>query len=103
MGPLLLSRNGYKCILPCCYFTKWSEAILFKDKSDYSVSSALFKLQCEKGAASIFIHDQVIEFTNCVNNELCRLMDITKKIATAYNPMTNGLDERWNSTLHSES
>ena len=26
-------------------------------------------------------------------------MDITKKIAVAYHPMTNGLDERWNGTL----
>ena len=35
----------YKYILTCCcYFTKWSEAILLKDKSAYSVANALFKL-----------------------------------------------------------
>ena len=27
------------------------------------------------------------------------MMQITKRIATAYHPMTNGLDERWNQTL----
>ena len=100
VGPLPMSKNGYKYILTCCcYFTKWSEAIPLKDNSASSVASALFKLQCEKGAASVFIHDQGTEFINCVNNELCHLLDITKRIATACHPMTNGLDERWNGTL----
>ena len=69
------------------------------ERQECLFASALFKLQCEKGAASVFIHDQGTEFKSCVNNELCCLMDITKRIATAYHPMTNGLDERWNGTL----
>ena len=83
VGPLPMSKNGYKYILTCCcYFIKWSEAIPLKDKSASSVASALFKLQSEKGAASVFIHDQGTEFINCVNNELCHLMDTRKRIAT---------------------
>ena len=46
----------------------------------------------------MFIHDQGTEFINGVNSEPCRLMDISKRIATAYHPMTNSLDERWNGT-----
>ena len=100
VGPLPATVSGYKYILTCCcYFTKWAEAIPIKDKTAYTVASALYKLQCEKGAAAVFIHDQGTEFINQVNDELCRLMDISKRIATAYHPMTNGLDERWNGTL----
>ena len=100
VGPLQTSQHGNKYILTCCcYFTKWTEAIPLKDKSAFSVASALFKLLCEKGAASVFIHDQGTEFINGINSQLCRLMNITKWIATAYHPMTNGLDECWNGTL----
>ena len=52
-----------------------------------------------RGQPLFFIHDHGTEFINGINSELCRLMNITKRIATAYHPMTNGLDERWNGTL----
>ena len=42
---------------------------------------------------------QGTEFVNQVNNKLCEMMKTTKRIATAYHPMTNGFDERWNQTL----
>ena len=45
VGPLQTSQHCNKYILICCcYFTKWTEAIPLKDKSAFSVASALFKL-----------------------------------------------------------
>ena len=44
----------------------------------------------------ILFHDQGTEVVNQVNDELSRLMDISKWIAIAYHPLTNGLDECWN-------
>lgn len=100
VGPLQTTTQGSKYILTCCcYFTKWTEAIPIKDKTALTVAKVLFTLQCQKGSASVFIHDQGTEFVNQVNNELCNLMHISKRIATAYHPMTNGMDERWNQTL----
>ena len=59
VGPLQTTQDGNKYMLTaCCYFTKWVEAIAIKDKTANTVASELFKLQCQKGAASIFIHDQ---------------------------------------------
>ena len=99
-GPLQTTQDGNKYMLTaCCYFTKWVEAIAIKDKTANTVASELFKLQCQKGAASIFIHDQGTEFVNKVNDKMCQLMGIQKRISTAYHPQTNGLDERWNQTL----
>ena len=48
---------------------------------------------------SSYIHDQGTEFVNKVNDKMCQLMGIQKRISTAYHPQTNGLDERWNQTL----
>ena len=100
VGPLKETPEGYRYLLTCCcYFTKWTEAIPIKDKEAYTIAKELFKLECDKGAAYIFIHDQGTEFVNQVNDKLCQLMQTTKRIATAYHPMTNGMDERWNQTL----
>ena len=70
-----------------------------KDKTAYTVTTTFYKLQSEKEEPSVFIHDQGNELINQVNDELCQLMDISKRIATAYHPMTNGLDEHWNGNL----
>ena len=83
----------------CCYFTKWTEAIPIKDKTAYTIAKELFKLECDKGAAFIFIHDQGTEYVNQVISKLCEMMQTTKRIVTASHPMTNELDERWNQTL----
>ena len=100
VGPLQTTKNGNNVILTCCcYFTKWAEARPLKDKSALTVANELYKLQCEKGAASILSHDQGTEFINQIHEEMCQKMDISKRIATAYHPTTNGLDERWNGTL----
>ena len=100
VGPLQTSQSGNKYLLTaCCYFTKWTEAIPIKDKTASTVAQVLYKLLCEKGVACVFIHDQGTEFVNVINDEMCAMLNIEKRIATAYHPMTNGLDERWNQTL----
>ena len=38
-------------------------------------------------------------FTGLVNQELCRLLNISKLRTTAYHPQTNGALERWHGCL----
>ena len=66
-----------------------------KNKTAKTVAMELFKLQCQKGAASIFIHDQGTEFVNQVNQELCSMMGISKRMSTAHHPMINGKMLNW--------
>ena len=67
-----------------CYFTKWTEDNPIKDKTTVTVAQVLCK---------------GTEFVDEINCELCSLLNIEKRIATAYFSMTNGLGEPWNQTL----
>jgi hypothetical protein len=68
VGPLATTKNGNRYLLTCCcYFTKWAEAVPLEDKTAETVATELFRLQCQKGSASIFIHDQGTEFVNQIN------------------------------------
>ncbi len=47
----------------------------------------------------IQITDQGREFVNSMRENLQILTGVNHRIATAYHPQTNGLDERFNKTL----
>ena len=87
IGTLKDTVDGYKYILTvCCYYTKWSDAIPIKDKRAITIAIELYKLMCRYGPANVFIHDQGSEFANQVNGELCRLMKVQRRMASAYHP-----------------
>ena len=75
---LQTTKSGHKYLLTAsCYFTKWTEAVQIQDKKAATVVNVLFKMLCEKGVASVFIHDQGTEFVNEINEMLCSMMGIS--------------------------
>ena len=51
------------------------------------------------GCFKVCISDQGHEFVNSLNEKLFSLTGIEHRIASAYHPQTNGLDERLNQTV----
>ena len=54
---------------------------------------------CEFGCIETLITDQGREFVNELNDIICAKLQIDHRIASAYHPQTNGLQERFNQTL----
>lgn len=51
------------------------------------------------GIPAVITTDQGSEFKNKLNDELMKTFNIDHRLATAYHPQDNGLDERFNQTL----
>ena len=51
------------------------------------------------GCFQICISDQGREFVNEINNNLFALARVEHRVSSAYDPQTNGLDERMNQTI----
>jgi hypothetical protein len=66
-----------------------------RDKSTYSIASALFVLFCDIGFPRIVQSDNGPEFVNAELKELIQLSQMDHRLITAYHPRANGLVERW--------
>lgn len=99
IGPLPKSRNGnqYICGLTD-YFSKWPIAEAIPSKSAAEVASVLIRAICTYGCFETLITDQGREFVNQLNDVICEKLNIDHRIASAYHPQTNGLQERFNQT-----
>ena len=101
VGPLPLSDKGnkYICVITDP-FTKWAEAIAIPNKSDQSVSEAIFNgLICRHSVPKFIRTDQGTEFTNNLMLRLMDRMNIRHKKTCPYYPQANGHVERFNRTL----
>jgi transposase InsO family protein len=65
-----------------------------KDKSMYSIPSALFVLFCDIGFLRIVQSDNGPEFVNALLKELFQLSQMDHRLITAYHPRANKLAER---------
>ena len=78
---------------------KISSAAPLKHKSAAEVAQFFLNIICEFGCIETLIIDQGREFVNELNDIICAKLQIDHKIASAYHPQTNGLQERFNQTL----
>ena len=69
-------------------------------RSSKAFNTLIVAFRLQQGASSwLCISDQGREFVNSLNEKLFLLTGTEHRIASAYHPQTNGLDERLNQTV----
>ena len=102
VGPLKKSSKGNKWILTVeDYLSKWPEAIPLPDSKAHTIAVALLDhVIARHSAPRVILSDRGQNFLSSVVRELCNLFDTRKVHSSAYRPQTQGLVERWHSTLY---
>lgn len=101
LGPLLKNKEGYEYILVCIdSFTRWIEAFPVRTQSAKETASVLFReIFCRYGAPRVLFSDRGRNFMSKLINAMCEMFEITQHHTSAYDPNTNGLVGRQNSTI----
>ena len=100
MHTVLTNYYLYRNLVKCTdYFTKWPEAQPLTSMSAEGVAHFLLSLITRFGCFQVCISDQGHEFVNSLNEKLFEMAGIEHRVASAYHPQTNGLDERMNQTV----
>ncbi|ELR14136.1 integrase core domain containing protein [Acanthamoeba castellanii str. Neff] len=96
-----LSARGNKYLLIFMdYLTKWPEAVALPNKKADTVARAFVEhVVCRHGAPESLLSDRGKEFMNRVLKEVNALLKISKLNTSPYHPQTDGMVERFNSTI----
>jgi len=103
MGPLPLSASGNRYILVIMdHFSKWVEAIAVPTADGATTASCFVdRIVCHFGRPNIVIADNGSHFANKHVSALLSALGIEYRHGQPYHPQTQGLVERFNSTLAS--
>ncbi len=97
--PLTLDGNQYAVVF-IDYLTKWVEVFAVADQKAETIAKLLVEgVICRRGAPQELLSDHGANFLSDLVLEVCKLFDIKKVNTSGYHPQTNGLCERFNSTL----
>ena len=97
--PLTLDGNQYAVVF-IDYLTKWVEVFAVSDQKAETIAKLLVEgVICRHGAPQELLSDRGANFLSDLVLEVCKLFDIKKVNTSGYHPQTNGLCERFNSTL----
>jgi len=91
VGPLTETRRGNKYLVVATeYLTRWPEAVAVPDKSAEGIHRFLMGLVCRYGSCHILLHDQGREFNNQLCRDLCKQLQTSQAMTSAYHPQSNG-------------
>ena len=97
--PLTESGNQYVVIF-LDYLTKWVEAFAVPDQSATTIAKLLVEeIFCRHGAPEHLLSDRGANFLSSLIQDVCKYLNIKKVNTSGYHPQTDGLVERFNSTL----
>ena len=97
--PLTLEGNQYALVF-IDYLTKWVEVVAIPDQKAETIARHFVEcVVCRHGAPHELLSDRGANFLSELVTEVCRLFDVQKINTSGYHPQTNGLCERFNSTL----
>ena len=97
--PLTLDGNQYVVVF-IDYLTKWVEAFAVADQTAETIARLFVEgVVCRHGAPQELLSDRGANFLSDLVSEVCKLFDVKKLNTSGYHPQTNGLCERFNSTL----
>ncbi len=101
LGPLPQTESNNVYILVVIeYFTKWVECYPLKDITAYSVADVFCREYITHyGLPQMIITDQGRQFESKLYQEMCTMLGIDKRRGTPFHPRTDGLSERFMSTL----
>ena len=97
--PLTARGNQYVVIF-MDYFTKWPEAFAVSDQSAETIAKLFTEeIMCRHGIPEELLSDQGANFLSNLIQELCKILGMRKLNTSSYHPQTNGMVEKFNSTL----
>ena len=92
--PLTLEGNQYALVI-IDYLTKWVEVVAIPDQRAETIAKMFVEHVCRHGAP----RELLSNFLSDLVAEVCKLFSVQKLNTSGYHPQTNGLCERFNSTL----
>jgi len=97
--PLTLDGNQYVVVF-IDYLTKWVEAFAVADQTAETIARLFVEgVVCRHGAPQELLSDRGANFLSDLVSEVCKLFGVKKLNTSGYHQQTNGLCERFNSTL----
>ena len=97
--PVTESGNKYVVVF-ADYFTKWVEAFAVPNQTAETIARLLVEeIFCRHGAPEHLMSDRGANFLSELVLEICKQLQIKKVNTSGYHPQTNGLVEKFNSTL----
>lgn len=102
VGPIDRSRSGNKYILTICdYATRYPEAIPLPSTEAGRIAKHLVEVFSRVGIPEEILTDQGANFMSALLQDVYQLLSIKRIRTSPYHPQTDGLVERFNSTLKS--
>ncbi|GFN74561.1 Pol polyprotein [Plakobranchus ocellatus] len=102
VGPLPLSSDRYEYLLTLVNIsTRWAQAIPLRRITAKDVVEALFSVFVRLGVPKEIQSVRGQQFVSKLLAEFNSLCNIKHFVSTPYHPQTNGIDERFHSTLKS--
>ena len=102
VGPIDRSRSGNRYILTICdYATRYPEAIPLPSTEAGRIAKHLVEVFSRVGIPEEILADQGANFMSALLQDVYQLLSIKRIRTSPYHPQTDGLVERFNSTLKS--
>ena len=100
-GPFHVTKSGNSYVLVITeYLSKFAWAFPTKNMTAITVANILFEhIFTNYGFPNVILSDQGPCFNSQIMREFCRFFDVSKRFGTAYRPQTQGIVEKFNSTL----
>ena len=100
VGPLKRMKRGNKYVLVVMdYATKWPEAFALKNIASETIVDCLVELTDHLGIFTELLSDNGTNFISRVMKQYCETVGIKQIRTSPYHPQTDGMVERFNSTL----
>ena len=97
--PLTTRGNRYVVVF-MDYLTKWPEAFAVPDQKAETIARLLVnEIICRHGIPEELLSDRGTNFLSSIIQEICLLLGVKKINTSGYHPQTDGLVEKFNSTL----
>ena len=97
--PLSFNGNQYALVM-MDYFTKWPEVFAIPDQQASTIARFLVEQVITRhGVPEQLLSDRGANFLSELLLEVCKLMGIEKLNTSGYHPQTDGMVEKFNSTL----